>query len=815
MKLVFCKNILTVKSNAGEEQSFAFPAVTLSLSGRRIKARTLLETEKLKGGGFRARYKDGGLVFDIRVTPGRHNCFFKEVEITGDPSLPTPDYVEIDAQTMAVPGLKKCGYMITDGRKVSPKAEEEGAGVTPGCGYPLVGERFFTGLEHPAAFNEIVSEKAGSVSWHLRHHPVWEDGRIICVRQVTCLDPEPRARFMEYLNEIRLPVLKNFLVSFCSFWSDPYLGNFEYKVDSGNYTSLVNAFSRQGLCPDVYTLDAGWQNRKSFFSAKEDFGGDEALKKLAACFRSHGSRLALWVSHNGPMGIDPDFLRSQGIAVGSGKSSTYSGEGYGVMMDKKFEEILTRRWCELASGDFGAVHFKMDWENDSATNPDFAEKYPTRDHVREASVNMMSRVADAMRKAAPGVMTRNGWWPSPWWLTRTNHTFLTDSGDSEYASFPALTQRDAAATHRDLMYYAHLRRDGSVYPLDAFDNHEFPHALRNPFCEQPDSWSNTCLWSIMRGASYLPMTLQPEALENWQAKILRDTLSAARKYASRILTGKSCMIGGNPSCGEIYGFCHPDKKGRVMLGLRNASPVPQSYTLPADKAFWCQLYPVCRNFKAGETIVFAPHEVKIFDGRDEALALPAPECRIEGRKVYLPASKHPGVAEIYQIPELKHLEVEYKQEKNSLALLFGIRVPYKMRNFRLSVKLGGEARNRVTGVELLSSRYRAWLQSCCWQVPCTELKVNRPGGGEWKNPDLQARPEARYFTAELPQGGESFYNLIFTGAAVDPRDIELYLSGFEAPAETAEPELFGPAKGFVHLPAHPEGFPRVLKIELP
>lgn len=809
-------NTLSIITPSGEKRDFAFPAAAISVNGKYIQAKHQQgKALKTENGGYEVRFVEKDFSFRIIVEPGGPDWIFKQVIITTDKEMPTADFVEVDSQMQYVPGLKRCGYMITDGRKVSPTAEEEGAGVTPGCGYPLIGDDFFTGLEHPAAFNLITEQKGKKTGWSLRHFPIWEDKTIQSVRAVIGVSETPRKSFMEYLSTIRIPMLKKFLISFCSFWSDPYLGNYEYKVDKNNYVSLVNAFKKLGLRPDVYTLDAGWHDRNSIFTAKKMFGGNQALKKIAEEFRQNGSNLSVWVSHNGPMGIAPEYMKAQGISVGSGQSSSYSGDNYGVMMDQKLEKALTERFCELISPEYGAIHFKMDWENDCATTPDFQEKYPTRDHVREASINMMSRVADAMRKTNPQVMTRNGWWPSPWWLTRTNHTFLTDSGDSEYACFPSLSQRDAAATQRDSMYYAQQRRDLSAYPLDAYDNHEFAHALRNPFVETPAVWSNTCLWTFMRGASYIPLTIQPESLEKWQAEKLRDVFKFARKHAGRILTGNSAMIGGAPSFGEVYGFLHTAKNGKILLALRNPAPIPQKYQLPSNAPYWLQCYPHYQNFHSGESIFLAPHEVKILDGTEEQVLLPAEKFQIRKSNknelmFSLPASECPGVAEIYQIPELEQIFMEAHPEENSFGYGFGIKSPYKMRNFKLYFKLKGKNCDKVNSIRLYCSRNNGWRVYSCWQVSYQEHFFNYPGAGEGKNPDLQPQKNVRYFSAEIPQGGQCYFNLIFAGTKLTAEDIELFASGYEAPAEKILKTT--PVSELLAIPQHPDGFPLTIQL---
>ena len=803
MKIEIVKNKLQIVSSEGIEKSFKFPAVALSVKGERIEAATCISEER-SGKTLVRRYSDGGIEFEVKVTPGKGDWFFKELTLKSSSELPTPDYVELDCQKIPAGGMKRRGYMISGEMKGRPGAEEEGGGIMPGCGYPVMGRNCFAGVEHPAAFNTVNDDK----TYTLRQHPVWKERTIRCCRAVTGLGSAPEELFYTYLDTVRIPALKKPMVSFCSFWSDPYLGNYEYDVNPGNYSSLVNAFSQLGIRPEIYTLDAGWQDRRSFFKAKKAFGGNAGLKKVGKLFRDHGAELSLWVSHNGPMGMDWDFLKSRGIAVGSGESSTYCGDNYGVMLDLKLEKELCKRFCELASPEYGAVHFKIDWDNDCAVTPEFEEKYPTRDHVREGSIDAMIRISNAMRRVNPHVVIRNGWWPSPWWLMSVNHIFLPDSGDSEYSTFPAMTQRAAAANHRDLMYYLVLRRDGSLLPPDAFDNHEFPHARRNPFCEFPGDWADTCMWAIMRGPTYLPMTLQPESLEPWQAEILKDTLSFARKNADAIYTGRSRMTGGNPNAGEIYGFEHiSTKKKQTLLALRNPSPAPQEHLIDTGFPHQIQIYPDFRRIAPGEKVTFGAHQVRVVCGTDTPWELPTelPFTADRGR-VYVPNSERPGVKEIYCLPELVVMKNEFRQGEKGVEIESALRIPYRMRSSRLILKIKncGDAAPRV---ELRYSRYGGWHHYSCYTHPVTEIPFGYAGNGERKNPGADHERDCRFYTIEVPQGGEAFLNMEIRNCKVEEKDIELSYSGFMAPAREAEKgKWLCPQLKNTPPPSYPKGF---------
>lgn len=766
-----------------------WPAVCVSIGGREYRP----DSETFENDVFRLK---------VRLEK-RGNFWFKRLEVTAKRVLPTPDFVEVDRQTVPDSGLRMCGYVATGSHAKRQGADEEGGGLMPGCGYPLIGRRIFTGLAHPAGFNRIESRDAGEVTYALRHHPVWTGTRLESIEAVFGVSDHPEEEFFKYIESIRAPLPLEPFFAFCSFWSDPYLGNYEYAVTGESMSRFIDAFHRLGLASDAFTFDAGWQNRKSFFKPKKGLE-----------FENYPD-LSLWISHNGPMGIDPDFLRKNGIAVGGGESAAYCGDDYGVLLDPKLEKALTKRFCELARH---ARHFKIDWDNECAVSREFKEKYPTRDHVREGSINAMFRIVASVRKVRPDILIRNGWWPSPWWLTSAHHVFLSNSGDSEYASLPSFHQRASAATHRDLMYYNHLRRDHSMIPLSSFDNHEFPNSIRNVFLDDDASWTDNLMLCLLRGSTYFSWTIQPESLTPYRAETMKRAMRFARDYADRLFVRHGRMFGGNPGLGEVYGFIQSGEESSWGV-LRNPSPMPQRFQLPDGFRNAIQFYPDFR--KLDETVLLLPEEVKVFliPKRKAKLSFLHPfQIRRNGKEYeyHFPASKvisaklAPSVSELHRIPELKFENVSF--ENGGENLFFDVIAPYRMNPLYLQLKLIGKKLKELR-IQAVSSRYYGKHPGSNFVIPITEISGGNPGHGELKNPETIFQEDERFFRIPVPPGGRTSIILTFS-RTIRKEDLEIWCVGYEPASFGCLKRKHPPEPFTASLPlSHPDGFPHAVKLE--
>jgi hypothetical protein len=424
------------------------------------------------------------------------------------------------------------------------------------------------------------------------------------------------------------------------------------------------------------------------------------------------------------------------------------------------------------------------------------------------------------------VVTRNGWWVSPWWLAHANHLWLCQSGDSEYAALPSANQRESASTHRDLMYYNILCRDKSMLPLDCFDNHEFADGLRNPFVETPTSWSNAIWLSFMRGSTYLAYTLQPESLEHWQVDSLKKITEFCRAYADKIFVSRGRMVLGNPGHGEVYGFIQPGENQSWCM-LRNPLPVPQRVKVDFNEMVAHeagsvkQFYPCYDYFQPGE-MTFLAHEIKIMiidkDASEPEYTVPfmvePGACDYDYR---FPASLNfdehikPLVKEIYQVPQMKFTNIEKSATETGLEMFFALTAPYRVRDLHLQLRINGQNSAKVE-VKTYISRYPK-AEGSCYALPVTFIPDNQPGYGEARNPDSSPQGTQKFLSMVIPDGGISHYRMQLTNFDSKTMELEIWASGYEAASRNVLNRSEAPMDFKKCLPSqHPLGFPLAVKL---
>ena len=772
------------------------------------------------------------LTTTITLRPGEHWFRIAHELHTSDAAPATPDWVTLFRQPQMP--VDPVGYHVQHAyRMVADSADQEGeetgAGQVPGCGYPVYAADAFLGVEHPAAFTLQCDEGV-----ECRHHPAWsDDGVIACppvVYGVPRDDESVEAAFLAYLEAIRLPRRTRPLVAAVTFWTDPYRGDYEYQVSADGYRRFANEWLEAGYTPDMVLLDAGWGDRKSVLGAKEVVGGDAGLVELKDTFAQHGIQLGLWMSFNGPMGIDPDWAEAQGYAVGGGPAAAYTQGKYVVLLDRRFEADLTARMCELVQK--ADVRFlKFDWDNDCAANDSFRATFPTPNHVREASTDATIRLFAALRAAKPDMGFRYGWWPSPWWLMHASHLWLTESGDCEGVALPSLTQRDRVTTHRDAMYYQHLVAQRTPVPLDVIDNHELPKGPRNPFDDPPDAWANNAIMLALRGTTYIPFCICPESLTTAQATVLRRAFEFMNAHAHILAHGTSTMVGGNPALGQVYGYLHTTPT-EALLVLRNPSVEPVTHTpdlasrLPFAPRSAVLVYPCLKALDpTAPSVDLLCHGVAVVYLSKEEVALEAPVADVpfvldETDGAWLasiPSGEEAGDAFGTEAPPFNRygaLALEQKTEKREggrTVVNAELRVSLRCEQPRLLVKVSA-ADDVLDRIRVTVGQSRYFGSAAGHAVPVTRIfRKNGLGHGLSRNMKPEPTRGCDYYMAPLTCGGDVKFVLGVDAQPDDAYTLDVFAMVYRGRSRKAvaySPPAFLKAL----LPAHPLGFGEYLKI---
>jgi len=829
---------------SGRTRELSFPAFALRVMGEDLSgdsfaladvAATSEETV------FSYQHEGAAIEAEVKYRLEEEKPWFrKQLVLRSAPDTPTPDRVWVDVQEVPPAPLRRVGYGLRGG----PDAEEQTGldtyGTQPGCGYPVYADDWFIGLEHPAAFT-VPGERL-----ELFHHPVWDDEGVIesfpAVYGAASHHHHVAQAFMDYLWHIRLPRLSRPFVTITVGWCSRALGHGEYLGSFEANEAFVEAMLELGLRPDALAIDAGYFERRSLFRHKGDDDQDSRFIAFAEALKEKGLELSLWVSHNGRTGFDMDWIKSQGWKTGEGPAATYSHGEYVIVMQPEYEEALAQRFERLV-GEIGARHLKIDWDNECATSGEFAERYPTPDHVREASIKAFNRIDRRMRAKNPELVTRNGWWPSPWWLQWANHVWLVNSGDCEYASWPSRTQRDREITHRDAMYYQITRRAETPCPLEAFDDHGFTDALDNCFAQEPHTWLDNVVLAFTRGTTYLHMALCPEAVRQWQADMLQQALDWMHHHADELGTPGTRMVGGNPAFGEVYGFLHPSADS-AWLVLRNPSPQPQSVAMTwANELGYAprtmrQVHPFWQDLPLLEGLTLLGHEVRLIrllrepagpavaqgtarSAAEDLSPIPGVPFMVQacegGVEYSFPGNKPltdesgPTVHPDMQIPEVTAEKTADQAIEGGWRLQWYAGIPHRFERAELLLTLRGpqEVLDAVT-VRAGSSRYRGGEARHILAAERIFRKETRGYGTARFLPPVGPRERDDY-VFKVPDGGWSSLTVDLLGEGAASVRTEAWITGYEARARRAITRDEPPADGPL-LPPHPYGFARCMRI---
>jgi hypothetical protein len=788
---------VVIDQASGQQITVPWSSIILECNGASFSPKAIDVTELKDGYEICGKGADIDFIAKLKLTEKSHWSTLELKLINNGASLPTPERLVIansaDGQFTPVGYKHQNAYQEKgDSELVTQQGEEASGGRIPGCGYPVFAENFFIGIEHVAAYTLV--EETGFIC---KHYPVWADDNTITAPTMVigCRAEFPNITksFLDYIDKISIPKKQDPILCCCTFWSDPYIGNNEYKVSIAHYQRYIKQFLEAGITPNMLMLDAGWHDRNSIFQAKSTIGGDEGLKQISDNLAEYGIDFALWTSINGTMGVSPEWAQSQGYPIGTGGGAAYSEPNqFVVLPDNDFAEKVAARHVELMKKT-NSKFFKIDWDCECAINADYTEKYPTENHIRTASIDVINQVHSAVMQANPECLLRNGWWPSPWWLKDVTFTWLAHSGDCEYAALPSLTQRDRETTHRDAIYYYMFKQDKTPLPFDTIDNHEMTKAFRNPFAETDASWCNSVVMLYTRGTIYQSVMINAATLTESQVEFFTEMRNFAEQYKDILFNKSAQFIGGNPADGAVYGFLHQNSTEAIAV-VRNPAIVPSQFSLNEliseiyfDIEQTTVIYPYCGMIGSNNTITLLGHQVVLIYFTKTAQQLPAEVTELPfiigaNGEVHLAAGLEPDdsfgtIQEDFVM--VRELEIEkIGGEKNAVAEVFYLKitVPDRMHETKAIFELTGATEVELDKIPLRVYHDRYPESSDGHALAVTRLySKQKEGYGIGRNTDpSHADYSMQYRLCDLPSGGE-FFLTIEVGCSEIVKDLKLKL----------------------------------------
>ncbi len=552
-------------------------------------------TDKLKvqSDEFLIRMMDGTefTVADFRVASA------PVIRRTGDQQILTIRYLPKDGQPASAPKEVRVRYRLEDepylrkqillvwpAEAAIDHLEVERFRTTAPCklggrGEPIfIGPDWFVGLEYPGA---ETTHDQGQVS--LAHFPGLAkqaaNGNYHKIESKTAVigtghpkDPIELA-FTDYLDTIRHP--SRILLHYNSWY--------DFRTTELTHDAMVNtfdAFKKNVLDPfdvkmDTFVPDDGWQDPQSIWVPRKELYPN-GFGPLAKALESRGTRLGLWIPHNG-FNLDADWGAKRGYEK--------SNEGrYYCLAGPKYNKAI-RSVLERLISEGNMAYFKHDF-NQLQCSAEGHGHLPDKKHGHEANLDALLDMLAFERSLKPDIYLNvtSYVWHSPWWLMHADTIWMA-AGDFGYNNdWPQLSPREWAMSYRDAHFHKLYNERNTLVPLSAMMTHGVIHGRYQRLGGNEETlreWSDYVVMYYGRGVQLMEWYITPYLMskERW------EVLGRATRWAldNRDILDNVVRVGGDPRKGEAYGYAHWTGD-RGLLVMRNPDLRPKKIDVPFDKS---------------------------------------------------------------------------------------------------------------------------------------------------------------------------------------------------------------------------------------
>ena len=438
----------------------------------------------------------------------------------------------------------------------------QGTCAHQGFGEPVFLDDTFWGLEYPGGENRFAD---GTVT--LSQYP----GRTVADRFVSktavlgVAEPHRVARrFRRYVETFRVtPKRTALFVNYNTWWT-------LMPPTEKNCLALIDLFRRNLFEPhgesfDTFTIDDGWDDKKSLWKIRAD-RFPKGFAPLVGPLKAMKANLGLWLSPSSGYGHAP--------WGGANGYEHNSNKWYLCQSGPKYRRDIVKVVTNLAK-EYDMAFFKFD--GFCPTCEATGHGHLPGPYAREANIDAYLELLTAVRRARPGVYLDPtcGMWLSPWWLRYVDSIWGSVSGDYPAIVVPAPVVRDSATSTRDAVFRQRCREHPG-YPPAAVEH-------LGIIVITGEKWEDNAMAVAGRGCRLLTLYIDPKHFRNGERDwaFLASVLKWVRHNAETLQHTE--MVPGDPFQREPYGYAH-FAGARGILSLRNPFIEPKAVRVRLDES---------------------------------------------------------------------------------------------------------------------------------------------------------------------------------------------------------------------------------------
>ena len=418
-----------------------------------------------------------------------------------------------------------------------------------------------------------------------------------------------------------------------------------WRVDAGSFIESVQSIRKhlaeKGVKPlDSYMIDHGWWTHSPDIWDVDIAKFPEGLRNVQSEVESGGSKLGLWLSPSSSYG-QGDRLVAKGYEM---VDKSRRGKKIGCLAGPGYVHYLKEKILWYMR-EYNVESWKLDgWFDGGSVCGDPTHGHPVGKNGKyylTASIEAWIEIFEAMRLQNPDVYINiTCWtWLSPWFLMYVDSVWLNNATDQGWSGDG--TDQDQQLNYRDGRIYHIVKTNKIQFPLwGLFHLDPIKERIRyfnklNQMSEEIDDFRNYMYMTFSRGCGLATLHLAPSIMneEEWQATA--DALKWTEKNFESL--NHTCMIGGDPDEGEVYGYSGWTSRDGV-ISLRNPTSTTRTFQLTLDRSigvvpesspfFWKTAFPSEKYevglYSYGDTIsaTLDPFSVLIweFSSKDESMS---------------------------------------------------------------------------------------------------------------------------------------------------------------------------------------------------